>query len=174
VLVAGVVLVFLYTRTSHGRLALDRFKLRVPVLGSCVRRLAVARFCRNLSIMVKGGVPVAKAIEIASGVCGNKALEQSLVRATERIVAGSDIASSLGEDRTFPRLVVRMVGVGEQSGRLPQVLEKISDAYERQVEGAIMVAMSLAEPLFICFFGILILVMVLAIYMPIFTVSSGM
>ena len=127
----------------------------------------------DLSIMSQGGVPIVTAMEIASAVCGNRVLERSLLQAKDRIMAGSGIAESLGQDRHFPRLVVRMVGVGERSGRLPEVLDKVSDAYENQVEGSVVMAMSLAEPIFICFFGVLILVMVLAIYMPIFTVSSN-
>jgi type IV pilus assembly protein PilC len=170
---AGTVAVFwLFARTPAGRVTVDALKLRIPVLGPCIKKLAVARFCQNLSIMVRGGVPVASAIDIASGVCGNRVLERGLVQVKDRIVAGSDIASSLAQDPNFPRLVVRMIGVGERSSRLPEVLEKLSDAYENQVENSIMVAMALAEPLCICVFGVVILVMVMAIYLPIFTVAS--
>ena len=90
----------------------------------------------------------------------------------DRILQGADFSSSLGKEPDFPRLVVRMIGVGEASGRLPEVMNKVSDAYEDQVEGTIMMVTSLFEPIIICLFGIIILVLILAIYMPIFTIGS--
>jgi type IV pilus assembly protein PilC len=168
--IAGIV----YTRTEKGAYAFDKLKLRLPVIGPCIRKLTVARFCRNLSIMVRGGVPVASAMEIAASVCQNKLLEQSLNEVLERIVSGSDISSSLGKNSIFPQHMIRMVAVGEQTGDLAAVLEKVSDAYEKQAENSVSVAASLAEPIFICIFGALILVMVMAIYLPVFTVSGHM
>lgn len=162
----------MYFRTPLGRLNRDAMLLRLPFFGSIARKMAVARFTRNLGIMIRGGVPVATAIEIASGVLNNKAMEQSLLASHRRILSGGDIASSL-DKRVFPRLVVRMVGVGESSGRLPEVLERVADVYEDQVEGSIMVATSLFEPLVIVVFGCIILVLVMAIYLPVFSVAAG-
>ena len=150
----------------------DRVKLLVPVLGDCTRKIAVSRFCRNLYIMTRGGVPIASGIEIAAGVCGNVVLESALRRSTMRIVNGSEISQGLRVEKALPRMLVRMLGVGEKSGQVPEVLDNVADTYEKQVEGTIVMTMSLLEPLFICFFGALILIMVLAIYIPIFTVSS--
>ena len=96
-----------------------------------------------------------------------------MLSARERVMGGADIAASLAQEKVFPRLVVNMVGVGEQSGRLPEVLEKISDVYEDQVEGSILVATALFEPILICFFGGIVLVVVLAIYMPIFMMGTA-
>ena len=163
-----------YVRTPAGRLRADAFKLRLPLFGPCIRKVAVARFCRNVAIMIRGGVPIATAIEIAAGVCGNKMIEQSLLGARQLIMNGADISSSLGHDGVLPRLAVRMVGVGESSGRLPEVLDKVSEGYEEEVEGAIMVATSLFEPVIIAVFGAVILVLVLAIYLPVFTAASHM
>jgi len=162
----------IYKRTPTGRRQLDQMKLRVPFFGECLRKLALARICRNLAIMLRGGVPVTTAIEITSEVCGNQVLENALLDARDRIVQGNDIASSLGYSGTFPSLVVRMVHVGETSGRLPQVLEKVSDTYEDQAEGAIMVATSMLEPVMICVFGAIVLALVLAIYMPALSIGS--
>ena len=117
---------------------------------------------------------VGTAIEIASATCGNRAIERALLAANERIVSGANVSGSLGQDPTFPRLVVRMVSVGESSGRLPEVLERVSDVYEEQVEGAIMTATSLFEPVVIVLFGAVVLVLVLAIYVPVFSVASRM
>ena len=170
-LAAVTVLVMLYVKTPSGRENYDRLLLKIPFFGDCIRKMAVARFCRNLGVMLKGGVPVTSAITIAAEVLGNRAIEASLKNSYERIISGSDIASSL-DQTMFPRLVVRMVGVGESSGRLPEVLEKVSDVYEDQVEGSIMVATSMFEPVIIVVFGCIILVLVLAIYLPIFTMAS--
>lgn len=166
--VLGITSLFtLYVKTPAGRIWRDRLLLSIPVVGDIIRRIAVARFCRNLGIMLQGGVPVATAIEIASEVLGNKSMESTLLATRDRIMSGNDIASSL-DRKTFPRLVVRMVGVGESSGRLPAVLGKVADVYEDQAEGSILVATALFEPIIIIVFGCMILVLVLAIYLPVF------
>lgn len=162
-----VTLGIMYGRTGGGRCHIDRLTLRLPLVGEIIRKIAVARFCRNLGIMLHGGVPVGTAIEIASEVLGNKAMEKTLRQTRDRIMAGNDIATSLDRE-VFPRLVVRMVGVGEASGKLPEVMGKVADVYEDQAEGAIMVAMALIEPLIIVVFGCMILVLVMAVYLPVF------
>jgi len=106
-------------------------------------------------------------------VLGNKAMEASMKTTREKIMAGNSIATSL-DKKVFPRLVARMVGVGESSGRLPEVLTKVADVYEDQVEGTIMVAMSLLEPIIISVFGGLILLLVMAIYLPVFSSAGSM
>lgn len=172
----AAVLVALYAvfkRTPAGSRQIDRMKLRTPFFGTCFKKLALARICRNLAIMLRGGVPITTALEITSEVCGNKMLEQALLGARDRIVQGNDIASSLGHGGTFPSLVVRMVHVGESSGRLPEVLEKVSETYEDQAEGAIMMATSMLEPIMICVFGVVVLVLVLAIYLPALSMGSA-
>jgi type IV pilus assembly protein PilC len=170
-LVAIIVTLVLYVRTPAGCLQRDGFLLKMPVVGDLIRKVSVARFCRNLGIMVRGGVPVTTAINIAAEVLGNRAMEITLRKTHDRIIEGNDIASSL-DKKTFPRLVVRMVSVGESSGRLPEVLDKVADLYEDQVEGSIMVATALFEPFIIIFFGAIILVFVMAIYLPVFSVAG--
>jgi type IV pilus assembly protein PilC len=161
----------MYGRTLKGRCVIDRLVLRLPVVGDIIRKIAVARFCRNLGIMLHGGVPVGNAIEIASEVLGNKSMEKTLRQTRDRIMAGNDIATSLDKE-VFPRLVVRMVGVGESSGKLPEVLGKVADVYEDQAEGAIMIAMALIEPFIIVLFGCMILVLVMAVYLPVFSAAG--
>jgi len=176
VIVAGVAaivaLIMLFNKTETGAYRIDRLKLRLPLFGDIQKKIAITRICRNLAIMIEGGVPITTAIEIASGIAGNKVLERSMLAVRDRILQGADFSSSLGKEPDFPRLVVRMIGVGEASGRLPEVMNKVSDAYEDQVEGTIMMVTSLFEPIIICLFGIIILVLILAIYMPIFTIGS--
>ena len=160
----------LYAKTV-GRFQIDTLVVGLPMVGDIVRKLAVARFCRNFGIMMAGGVSVTTAIEIASEVLGNKAMEASMKATRDKIMAGNSIAASL-DKKVFPRLVARMVGVGESSGRLPEVLTKVADVYEDQVEGTIMIAISLLEPIIIAVFGGLILLLVMAIYLPVFS-SAG-
>jgi type IV pilus assembly protein PilC len=170
-LVAGGVV---YVRTPAGRMALDRFLLRLPWFGVAVRKVALARFCKNLAVMIRGGVPIASAMEITAAVAGNKVIEAAIHRSRERVLYGSDIAGSLGREDVFPRLLVRMVGIGEASGRLPEVMDRVADGYESEVEGAVMVATALFEPIVIAFFGMIVLVFVLAIYLPVFTMATHM
>jgi type IV pilus assembly protein PilC len=160
-----------YIRTISGRIVFDRLVLRVPFFGACLRKLAVSRFSRNLGIMVSSGVPIASALAITSEVLGNKAMEGALKLSLQRVIAGSDISSSL-DPKMFPRLMIRMIRTGESSGRLPEILNKISDMYEDQVENAVLMATSLFEPVIICVFGAIILVLVLAVYLPVFTVAT--
>ena len=169
---AFIGIIWLVGKSDRSRVIFDRFVLRLPVLGATWQRIAVSRFSRNLAMMTRGGVPIASGIEIAAAVCGNQALKIALCRSADRIINGSEIANSFEVEKVFPRLFVRMVGIGERTGQLPEVLDKVAESYEKQVEGMIIVTMAIAEPAFICFFGILILIMVLAIYVPIFSVSS--
>lgn len=169
-LTAGFIL---FRRTASGKTHLDRLKLNLPLFGSCIRKVAIARFCQNLAIMVNGGVAITQGMEIAADICGNSILRTALLKARESIIAGGDIATSLAKGHVFPGFVIRMVSVGETSGRLPEVLEQVSSSYEDQVEGEIVLATSLLEPVLICVFGGFILIMVLAIYLPVFTMSRG-
>jgi len=174
VLAALISALVFYGKSSSGKAAFDRLKLKVPVIGELIKKLAMARFCRNLAIMLRGGVPVATALDISSDVCGNEIVRQSLLQAKEEVLAGNDISSSIARQRIFPRVVVRMIKVGENSGRLPEVLDKVATLYDNQVESQLLLATSLLEPIIICFFGIIITCLVLAIYMPVFSISSGM
>jgi type IV pilus assembly protein PilC len=164
----------LYRKTPTGHRKTDALMLKIPFLGTCLQKFIIARFCRSLSIMVKGGVPIAHALEVTSAVTGNKVLEEALLKCRDQIIAGGGIAKSLDSQELFPRLLIRMLSVGEEAGQLPEVLEKVSDVYEDQVEGSIMVSTAMAEPIIICVFGVLVLVLVISIYMPIFTVATRM
>lgn len=165
---------FLYGRTPPGAFHRDQFKLVVPYAGGCLKKYILARFCRSMSIMVHSGVPISKALEICAEATGNRIIRRCVLKARDRIMTGNRIAASLDQSGIFPGLIIRMVSVGEDSGQLPEVLDKVSDLYEDQVEVSVMATMALFEPLIICVFGAFILTIVLAIYMPIFSLSSGM
>jgi type IV pilus assembly protein PilC len=173
VVVLTVTLV-LYGRTPSGSYKKDKLKLAMPYAGGCLKKYILARFCRSLAIMVHSGVPISNALEICAESTGNQVIMKNVLGVRELIMTGNRIASSLEKAGIFPGLIVRMVGVGEDSGQLPEVLDNVSDLYEDQVEVSIMTSMALFEPLVICVFGAFILILVMAIYLPIFTVSSGM
>ena len=165
---------FFYGRTPAGAFQLDRFKLSIPHAGVSLKKYILARFCRSMSIMVHSGVPITKALEICAEATGNLLIRRSVLNAREKIMTGNRIAASLDQSGIFPGLIIRMVSVGEDSGQLPEVLDKVSDLYEDQVEVSIMATMALFEPLIICIFGAFVLTIVLAIYMPIFSISGSM
>ncbi len=173
----GLVLVIaalvLYGRTESGAYRKDRLKLAIPYGGDLLMKYVLARFCRSLSIMVHSGVPISTALEICGEAAGNKVIQKTISEVREKIITGHRIARSLEESGIFPGLITRMVTVGEDSGQLPEVLERVSDLYEDQVETSIMTTMALFEPLVICVFGGFVLVLVMAIYLPIFTVSMS-
>lgn len=168
--VAGVVF---YGRTESGAYRKDWLKLNTPYAGGCLKKYILARFCRSLSIMVNSGVPISNALEICADATGNQLIKRNVMGVREMIMTGNRIAASLEKTGIFPGLIVRMVSVGEDSGQLPEVLDNVSDLYEDQVEVSIMTSMALFEPLIICVFGAFILMIVLAIYLPIFTVSMS-
>ncbi len=175
VLLAAVTIAFVvWRRSSLGRAQWDQLLLRAPLIGPVVQQICLARFCKYFAMMVRGGVPIASALEISAGVAGNQVIEKRLLAAREQIMLGSDIASALArQGELFPRLLVRMVSIGEASGRLPVVLDKVADTYESRVEASIAVATSLLEPVIIVFFGGVILMFVMAVYLPVFSTASS-
>ena len=168
-----IVGLWLYGRTPNGQRVYDRIKLGLPLFGKCIHKLLVARICRSLSMMIRGGVPIAYAIELTAAVSGNMTLRKAMMDVHDKVVNGMSLSESIGVSWLFPNLVSRMVSVGESSGKLPQVLDKVGETYENEVEGSIMVAMALFEPIIIVVFGAIILVLVMAVYMPVFSVASG-
>ena len=173
IVIVLVTVTVLYVRTPSGGYRKDKLKLATPYVGDLALKYVLARFCRSLAIMVNSGVAISTALEICAEATGNKVLERTVLDVRDRILTGHGIADSLAQSGVFPGLVVRMVSVGEDSGQLPEVLEKVADLYEDQVEVSIMTTMALFEPVIICVFGAFVLVIVLAIYLPIFTVSSN-
>ncbi|MFH1622012.1 MAG: type II secretion system F family protein [Candidatus Omnitrophota bacterium] len=172
--VAFCVWVSMYNRTVRGRFRIDKFKLKLPLFGKLIQKIVIARFCQVMAVMLRGGVPIGIALDVASDTCDNKIIEKSLRRVKDDVMSGSDIADSLGQDKIFPRFVVRMVSIGESSGRLDEVMDKIAKMYEDQIEGTIMIATALFEPIVITVFGVFVLIILLSIYIPIFKIASSM
>ena len=170
VLIASV---WVYRRTDKGQLVLAQMSLRMPITGKLLTMYILARLCRCLAILLQSGVPVVAALEIISRIGDNKTIESAILAARAQIVAGAAIAKSLEQADLFPSLLIRMIGVGEGAGRLPEVLGRVADSYEDQVEASLATGMALLEPVIITVFGMMVLVLVLSIYLPVFTVSMS-
>ncbi|MBI2447613.1 MAG: type II secretion system F family protein [Candidatus Omnitrophica bacterium] len=171
----AVVLGFLisrYVRTEKGRLKYDQLMLDLPVFGILFKKVAVSKFTRTLSTLIKSGVSILAALEIVGKTAGNKVVENAVTDVRASIREGENIATPLAKSGVFPPMVVRMISVGEQTGELEKMLEKISDFYDEQVDSAVAGLTSMIEPLIIAFLGIVIGSIVIAMFMPIFKMSD--
>lgn len=169
-----VVILFIFCkRIPSVRLWLDGTKLKMPVTGICLKRYIIARVCRCIAIMLKSGVPISTTLRIVSSIGDNQVIEKAIISGQAQIISGSNIADGLRKTGIFPSLLIRMLRVGESAGKLPDVLDRVADAYEDQVEASIVTATALLEPVIISVFGLMVLVLVLSIYLPVFTVSMN-
>jgi type IV pilus assembly protein PilC len=159
-------------KTDSGRLALDKFLLRIPVFGPLVRKASVARFTRTLSTLVSSGVPILDALSITSRTTGNRVVELAILKARSSIAGGRTIAEPLIESKVFPPMVCQMISVGETTGALDTMLSKIADFYDDEVDNMVANLMSLMEPAVIIFLGVVIGGLVIAMYLPIFRLGS--
>jgi len=171
-LIGGIFLLIKFMRTETGTLLLDRFKLNMPVFGSIFKKMAVSKFSRTLSTLVKSGVPILSALEIVAKTAGNKIIETAVNKVRESIREGESITEPLVRSKVFPPLVVRMISVGEQTGELEKMLTKIADFYDDQVDATISGITSLIEPLIIAFLGVVIGSIVICMFLPIFKLAS--
>jgi len=157
-----------YHKTYRGRRVIDNLLLRLPVLGNVLKKIAVARFCRTLGTLVSSGVPILEALEITAKTAGNAIVEDAIMATRKSIEQGKTIAEPLKATSVFPSMVVQMVAVGEQTGALETMLNKIADFYEDEVDEATANLLALLEPIMICFLGIVIGGIVISMYMPMF------
>ncbi|MBU1043811.1 MAG: type II secretion system F family protein [Candidatus Omnitrophica bacterium] len=158
--------------TPQGKLRFDQIKLSLPVFGPLLRKVAVARFSRTLSTLIRSGVPILGALEIVGKTSGNVVIEAAVEGARVGIREGESISSPLAKSKAFPPMVTRMISVGEESGELEKMLTKIADFYEDQVDAAVSGLTSLIEPLIIAFLGIVVGSIVIAMFLPIFKISE--
>lgn len=161
-----------YINTKRGRYQFDARILRVPVFGPLFRKVVVAKFSRTLATLVKSGVPILNALEIVGRTCGNVVVEETVNNTRNSIREGEPIAEPLAKGGVFPPMVVRMISVGEQTGQLEKMLNKIADFYDEQVDAAVSGLTSMIEPLVIGLLGIIIGGIVLALFMPIFKITE--
>ncbi len=157
-----------YYATERGRRVVDRFLLRVPILGPILRKIAVARFCRTLSTLLTSGVPILDGLEITAKTSGNAIIEDAVMSTRKSIEGGDTIAAPLRETGVFPGMVVQMISVGEATGALDAMLAKIADFYEEEVDVAVAGLLTLLEPAMIAILGVIVGGIVISMYLPIF------
>lgn len=171
--IAGIVIgIKWYVNTEKGRYMIDGMKLKLPVVGTLMRKVSISKFTRTLSTLVKSGVPILSALEIVAKTAGNVVVEKAINNVRDSVREGENIATPLEKSGIFPPLVTRMVAVGEKSGELEKMLTKISDFFDDQVDATVSGLTSLIEPLIIAFLGIVIGGIVICMFLPIFKIST--
>jgi type IV pilus assembly protein PilC len=161
-----------YIKTEVGRLQYDGLLLKLPIFGILFRKVAISKFTRTLSTLIKAGVPILSALEIVGKTSGNKVVEMAIENVRTNVRDGENIAEPLAKSKIFPTMVTRMVSVGEQAGELEKMLSKIADFYDEQVDTAVSALTSMIEPLIIAFLGIVIGSIVIAMFLPIFKLTT--
>ncbi len=162
-----------YYKTSAGQLVIDRILLKFPVLGDLLRKSAVSRFTRTLGTLLSSGVSILDGLEITAKTSGNRVIQDAIMASRASIAGGDTIAAPLQKSAVFPPMVISMIAVGEQTGGLDEMLTKIADFYDEEVDAAVSVLMSLLEPIMIVFLGIVVGGMVVAMYLPIFDMMNA-
>ena len=173
---AFIALIYLlrrYHKSESGRAVIDRLLLKLPVIGSLLQKISVARFSRTLGTLVSSGVPILDGLSIVSKTSGNKTIETAILNARSSIREGETIAEPLGRSGMFPPMVIQMISVGESTGALDSMLSKIADFYEEEVDVAVGNLTSLLEPFLMMFLGVVIGGVVIAMYLPIFQMASA-
>jgi len=171
-MVGLVMLLRQYRKTVAGRMITDRALFKTPVFGPLLVKIAIARFSRTLGTLVSSGVPILDGLNITAKASGNKVLEEAIMKTRTSISEGKTIAEPLGEAAVFPGMVVQMIGVGESTGSLDAMLNKIADFYDEEVDATVAALTSLLEPLMMVILGVLIGGMMVAMYLPIFRMAS--
>jgi len=177
VILIGVGIVFAFRQfyvTDKGRRVVDGILLKTPVLGTILRKVAVARFCRTLSTLMGSGVPILEGLEITAKTAGNAIIEDAVMTTRAAIERGETVAAPLRDTKVFPAMVTQMINVGEATGALDTMLAKVADFYEDEVDTAVAGMLTLMEPLMIAFLGVLVGGIVIAMYLPIFGLISQM
>ncbi|MFH7320000.1 type II secretion system F family protein [Desulfurivibrio sp. D14AmB] len=169
-LVVGIKKIY---KTEKGRERIDELLLRLPVVGTLLRRVAVAKFSRTLGTMLQSGVPILESLNVVARTAGNKVIEKAVFRVTDSISEGRSISEPLAETGVFPAMVVQMINVGEATGALDTMLAKIADFYDEEVDQAVENLTAAIEPLMMVFLGGMIGGLVVAMYLPIFSMAAA-
>jgi type IV pilus assembly protein PilC len=162
-----------YYATPNGKLNLDRVMLNVPVLGDLIRKSAVSRFTRTLGTLLASGVSILEGLEITAKTAGNRVVHDAVMESRASIAGGETIAAPLQKSKVFPPMVISMIAVGEQTGGLDEMLSKIADFYDEEVDAAVDALLSLMEPVMIVVLGVVVGGMVIAMYLPIFNMINA-
>ena len=168
-LVGAVIGLKVWYGTPAGRMAIDRVLLKLPLIGILLRKIAVARFTRTLGTLISSGVPILEGLEITARTAGNAVIEKALMEVRKGLEAGRNLADPLKETDVFPGMVTQMIGVGEQTGAMDAMLQKIADFYEDEVDAAVKDLLSALEPMMIVFLGVVVGGIVISMYLPLFS-----
>ena len=153
-------------RTRTGKMVFDRLMIRAPILGALLLKIAIARFCRTLSTLTSSGVPILEGLQITARTSGNAVVEEAILSVRKSVSEGKTISDPLAATKLFPGMVVSMIAVGEQTGALDQMLAKIADFYEEEVDNAVTAMTSLLEPVMIVFLAVIVGSIVIAMFLP--------
>ena len=170
----GVVLFLLFIKTKFGRRLFDKFKLKVPVVGPVVTKVAISRFTRTLGTLVSSGVPILQALTIVKDTAGNVIVANAVASIHDSVKEGETITAPLEASGVFPPMVVSMVDVGEQTGALPEMLLKIADNFDEEVDNAVAAMTSLLEPIMIVFLAVIVGSIVIAMFLPLIDLMNGL
>jgi type IV pilus assembly protein PilC len=161
-----------YYKTYRGRRVIDGMLLKAPILGMILRKIAVARFCRTLATLTSSGVPILESLDITARTAGNAIVEDVIIETRKSVEGGKTLVEPLRDSEVFPNMVVQMIGVGEQTGALDSMLNKIAEFYEDEVDIAVAGLVKLLEPVMIFILGVVIGGIVVAMYLPMFTLIN--
>ncbi len=167
--IAGVVGLRSYYKTEKGKLAIDSLTLQIPLIGMTIKKLAIARFSLTLSTLLNGGIPLMEGLAITAETAGNAKIKNALVQVRSEVSEGKNLVEPLKKLDVFPSMVTQVVGVGEETGELDQMLEKLADYYEQEADDAIANLLTMIEPVMIVFLGGIVGGIVISMYLPIFT-----
>ncbi|TET37709.1 MAG: type II secretion system F family protein [Planctomycetota bacterium] len=169
-----IVVAVAYSKTEKGGYVVDWLKLNIPVFGPLFRKIAISRFARTFATLIRSGVPILGALEIVAHTAGNRIVRDAVLSASESVRQGEPLGAPLAKSKVFPPMVTRMISIGERSGSLEALLEKISEFYESEVSATVDALTSLIEPLMIGLMGFMVGGIVMAVFLPIFKMSSQM
>jgi len=169
----AVVMLKRYYATPDGKLKIDRMALKMPVLGDVLRKSAVSRFTRTLGTLISSGVSILEGLEITAKTAGNRVIQDAIMESRASIAGGETISAPLKKSAVFPPMVISMIAVGEQTGGLDEMLGKIADFYDEEVDAAVSGLLALMEPLMIVFLGVVVGGMVVSMYLPIFDMVNA-
>jgi type IV pilus assembly protein PilC len=172
VVVGSGVAIKLWYGTPNGRMVLDHVLLRLPLIGMLLRKIAVARFTRTLGTLISSGVPILEGLDITARTSGNAVIEKAILQTRKAVEAGRSLVDPLKDTEVFPGMVTQMIGVGEQTGAMDAMLQKIADFYEDEVDAAVKDLLTALEPMMILFLGIVVGGIVISMYLPLFSLIS--
>lgn len=175
IVIAALVVAFNIFRASKaGRAVIDKFKLNAPVFGGLIQKTAIARFTRTLGTLVSSGVPILQALQITKETAGNLVIGNAIEKVHDAVREGENIVNPLEASGIFPPMVISMVQVGEETGKLPDMLIKVADVYEEEVDNAVAGLTSLLEPIMIVFLAVIVGVIVIALFLPLVSIIQGL